>query len=137
MHRLLVALLACLLAPAAYAIDRYVATTGNDAANDCTNPLAPCLTLQHAIDQAVAADTVNVVSGTYPVAGLVTVNKQLTLRGAQAGVDARDRVAAESILTNTQGISVAASTRPGTCWARRSWRSCAPVPGWSTPAVAR
>jgi parallel beta-helix repeat protein len=106
---MLAGLLLALAAGATHAIDRYVATTGNDAANDCTVAVTPCLTLQAAIAQAVAGDTINVAAGTYSVAGLVTVNKTLTLLGAQAGVDARTRAASESVLSNTQGMSVSAS----------------------------
>lgn len=47
-------------------------------------------------------------AGTYAVSGLVNVNKTLTIRGAQTGIDARTRVGAETILSNTQGISVSA-----------------------------
>jgi len=107
--RLFACVLLALGASAAHAIDRYVATTGNDAANDCSVSGTPCLTLQAAINQAVANDTINVAAGTYSVAGLVTVNKTLTLRGAQNGVDARTRAGSESILSNTQGMSVSAS----------------------------
>jgi hypothetical protein len=97
-----------LAATSAHAADRYVATTGSDV-GDCQAVLSPCLTLQYAINQASAGDTINVAAGTYTVAGLVLVNKTLTLRGAQAGVDARTRAAAESILSNSQGMSVSAS----------------------------
>jgi hypothetical protein len=102
-----------LLAPAwagvATATDRYVATTGVDAANNCSVLASPCATLQHAVNQSVSNDTIHVAAGTYAVAGLVTINKTLTLRGAQAGVDARTRVGAESVLSNSQGLVVSAS----------------------------
>ena len=92
-----------------WAANRYVATTGTDAANDCSNIGSPCLTLQWAINQSTAGDTINVADGTYSVTGLVTVTKSLTFKGNQAGVDARTRtMLPESILSNTQGISVAA-----------------------------
>ncbi len=108
-RRALAALALSLLVPCvAHATDRYVATTGADA-GDCSAPGSPCLTLQYAINQSVANDAVHVAAGTYTVAGLVNVNKTLTIRGAQAGVDARTRAATESILSNSQGISVSAS----------------------------
>jgi hypothetical protein len=86
----------------------YVDTTGDDS-NDCTTAGTACLTLQGAIGKSSDGDTIEVAAGTYAVNGLVSVNRQLTLRGAQAGVDARSRAASESILENTQGISVSAS----------------------------
>lgn len=39
---------------------RYVSSSGDDTDNDCTDALNPCLTVQHAIDQASAGDTVAV-----------------------------------------------------------------------------
>ena len=81
----------------------YVSTTGNDE-NDCLSPATACLTLQAAINKASAGDTINVEAGIYPVAGVVTVNKTLTLKGAQAGTDARLRFGElESILENSGG----------------------------------
>jgi hypothetical protein len=106
-QRLLIGLFACFATSAAYALDRYVATTGADV-GDCSAPGSPCLTLQYAINQSAAGDTIHVAAGTYGSA-LVLVNKTLTLLGAQAGVDARSRAATESILSNTSGMSVSAS----------------------------
>jgi parallel beta-helix repeat protein len=118
MHRLrrflpamgvLIVLLA-LPTPASAAVNRYVATTGTDI-GDCS--VNPCQTLQYAIDQSFATDTIHVAAGMYTVAGLVTVPASktgLTLLGANASVDARTRaVTSESILRNSQGMSVAAS----------------------------
>lgn len=75
---------------------RYVATTGDDASNLCLDQLAPCSTLQHAIDVANDGEQVLIASGTYTdmsvrprnditTTGVVTqvayLSKTLTLRG--------------------------------------------------------
>src|SRR5215211_4258484 len=44
---------------------RYVAPLGLDTANDCTQPLAPCQTLAHALGAAQAGDEIRVAAGTY------------------------------------------------------------------------
>gem|GEM_PF-2417570 len=103
-------------ASTALAADRYIATNGSDTANDCSSSAAPCLTLQYTLDQAAAGDTVHFAAGTYvPLepgpgqAPVLYVRKTLTLLGAQAGVDARNRVGAETILSVPNGIHVTAS----------------------------
>ena len=86
----------------------FVATTGNDA-NSCTAVGTACLTLQATINKASSGDTINVAAGTYAVAGLVTVNKTLILLGAKATVNACGRAGAESVLSDSQGMRIAAS----------------------------
>lgn len=72
--------------------------TGNDSFN-CLTPATACRTISGAIGKAAAGDTINVAAGTYNES--VGINKDnLTLLGAQAGVDARTRVGAESIIDN-------------------------------------
>jgi len=97
-----------LLSVSVFAADRYVAETGVDT-GDCTDPLNSCLTLQYAIDQSAAGDTINVASGTYTTISLVMIDKTLTILGAQNGVDARTRSGDESVLSNIEGISVTAN----------------------------
>jgi len=86
-------------------------TTGNDATNNCMSAATACQTIQAAINKASAGDTINVAAGTYPESapGPLTVNKTLTLLGAQAGVDARGLRGPESIINDIQGTSVSAS----------------------------
>jgi nitrous oxidase accessory protein NosD len=73
-------------------------TTGNDSFN-CLSPATACQTINAAIGKASSGDTINVAAGTYNES--VVVNKTVTLRGARAGVDARTRVGAESIINNS------------------------------------
>ena len=62
---------------------RYVATSGDDTNNDCLAVANPCSTIQYAIDEAAAGDTVDIAAGTYNEHD-ITVNKDLTLKGAGA-----------------------------------------------------
>ena len=59
-------------------------------------------TIQAAVDAAVAGATITVDPGTYNET--VTIAKQLTLKGAQAGIDARNTRGAESIVFATQTV---------------------------------
>src|ERR1041385_2517526 len=63
-------------------------------------------TIQAAVAAASPGDTIEVAAGSYAVSG-ANINKALTLKGAQAGVDARDGrpAASESIIT-TGGLGV-------------------------------
>jgi parallel beta-helix repeat protein len=61
---------------------RYVANSGDDTDNDCTDSNNPCQHIQYAVDQADAGDTVSIATGTYPES--VRVRESLTLVGAGA-----------------------------------------------------
>lgn len=70
----------------------------------CVNPSGGgCfLSIQAAIDAAAPGDVIDVAPGTYNEQ--VAINKTITLRGANAGIDARSRTGAgESIITHADG----------------------------------
>jgi nitrous oxidase accessory protein NosD len=69
------------------------------------------MTIQAAINKASPNDTVNVAPGLYPelAPGPLTINKTLTLLGANPGVDARVPRGLESAIADAQGTSVAAN----------------------------
>ena len=70
---------------ASAATPRYVATTGSDVSNNCSISGSPCLTIQHAIGQSVAGDTINVAPGTYTEVGQIVISQNLAIVGAGAG----------------------------------------------------
>ncbi len=78
----------------------YVATTGSDTTGDGSFG-NPWRTIQYAVDQSSSGDTIVVAAGQYDES--VTVDKSLTLEGAQAGVDARDPRGAETIVDPGSG----------------------------------
>jgi len=57
---------------------RYVAATGSDAANDCSNGGTPCATIQVAVDNATAGEDIRVAEGTYSGTEVVIVNRSGT-----------------------------------------------------------
>jgi len=59
---------------------RFVSTTGSDTDNDCTDGTHPCETIQYAVNQADAGDTVSIAAGTY--AQSVRTRVSLTFVGA-------------------------------------------------------
>lgn len=70
-----------LLPGALMAQTRYVSPSGSDAGpNPCTNPLAPCLTIQHAHNQAALGDSISMAAGTYSESPRVA--KSVSLVGA-------------------------------------------------------
>ncbi len=59
----------------------FVSGTGIDSA-DCSVEASPCLTIQHAVDQAASGDKVSVAAGDYNED--VTINDKVSLEGAGA-----------------------------------------------------
>ena len=64
---------------------RYVAPTGDDTVNDCSDAMAPCLTIGHAVNLANVGDTLHVAPGTYLEPGLV-IEKQVLVQGQRVVV---------------------------------------------------
>jgi len=54
-----------LAARPAFAVDRFVATAGVDAANSCTSAASPCATIQHAVDVSGSGDVLQIAPGVY------------------------------------------------------------------------
>ena len=107
------ALLAITVGASPALADRHVAVTGSDVANDCTGPGLPCATIPFAIGLAAAGEVVHVGPGSF--AGSLTVDKALTLRGAQAGVAVTGRTfggAGETIL-DARGLASAIQVSSG------------------------
>lgn len=75
-------------------------------------PGAPYTTIQAAVNAAGPGDTIQVCAGTYlePAPGPLNINQTLTVLGAQAGVDARGPRGPESVITDTQGTTISASS---------------------------
>lgn len=64
---------------------RFVSPSGLDA-GDCAASTSPCLTINYAVDQAVAGETVHVAAGVYDE--MVEVTKPLVFEGANSGSSA-------------------------------------------------
>src|SRR3989475_472386 len=75
-------------------------------------PAAPYTKIQDAVNAAAPGDIIQVCAGTYPELPLgspLTINKTLTLLGAQSTMDARNPRGPESIITDPQGTFITAN----------------------------
>ncbi|HWO93514.1 MAG TPA: DUF1565 domain-containing protein [Dehalococcoidia bacterium] len=90
--------------------DCYVATTGSDS-NDGSQA-SPFLTIQKALDTVQDGGTVHVAPGAYDAMTRNTIDKNVTLLGARAGVDPVGRdptdASTESIVRGDPGFQVTA-----------------------------
>jgi hypothetical protein len=73
--------LICASLSASRAADRFVSTSGADAANDCLVGTSPCRTVAHGLAQAASGDTVKVASGTYHENLLVDTSTTVSISG--------------------------------------------------------
>jgi hypothetical protein len=99
--RALATALVCLMVmgvrSAAAATTRVVDDDGMGSVADCNDSTPAFLSISAAVIASSSGDTIKVCPGTY--VENVVLNKSLTLLGAQSGVDARGRIATESIVT--------------------------------------
>jgi hypothetical protein len=119
--RFLIALLATLLAAPAGAATLYVETTGNNG-NPGSQAL-PVLTVQRAVDLAVAGDTIIVGTGTFTGDTIIAKNglqligsgrSKTILKGQPAwGPNYEERAATIAVATNTTGILIRGFTIAG------------------------
>ncbi|MBI1853344.1 MAG: hypothetical protein HYR85_23645 [Planctomycetes bacterium] len=101
-------LICCTVIPAVNAAadtDGILVHCVNSGSGSCQDSHA---TIQDAINHAETGETVLVGAGTYTEN--LTLNKSLIIEGAQFGVDARGRVASESIVTAAAGTLVTLQT---------------------------
>jgi hypothetical protein len=59
---------------------RYVAPGGSDTTN-CASAAHPCKTIQYAVGQAAAGNTISLAKGTYTEAGQIVIGKNLSIVG--------------------------------------------------------
>ncbi|MBI5470136.1 right-handed parallel beta-helix repeat-containing protein [Candidatus Kaiserbacteria bacterium] len=101
MHTSIPSKVAPLISLIAFALLAYAGVT-LAAGPTCSVP-GDYATIQDAINDA-GCTTINVAAGTY--AENITLNRSVNLKGAQNGVDARGRVASESIIAPVSGAGI-------------------------------
>ena len=74
---------------------RYLNPTGSDIDNNCAELGNPCATLNQAVSQAVAGDTIVLQSGTYSFTSTQIINKSVYVKG--------DSLTNKPIITSTAG----------------------------------
>lgn len=96
---LLVLALAVIVTRAQAATTWHVAPGGSDS-NDCLTLGTACATINGAIGKAANGDIIQVAAGTYTAA--VTINKEVTLQGPNAGIAGTGARGAEAVISNAQ-----------------------------------
>jgi predicted outer membrane repeat protein len=96
------------VAPAGAATNLYVASTGSNTTNSCTNPATPCLTIQHAINVASNGNVINLAGGTYREN--IEITKNLTIAGTAAGGSLG---ATTSTINGVEGFDFVVDVDPG------------------------
>ena len=76
--------------------DRYVEPEGTDAQNNCTQSYFPCRTIGHAVEQAVASDSILVARGTYLDSGEIRLQQALSIKGGY-GIENQQFVAPDKV----------------------------------------
>src|SRR5699024_9978373 len=99
-----------LVAAPAYAADattRYVSASGADSDNDCSTDGNPCGTIQHAVDQADAGDTISIGAGTFDQNVEVT-NDNITITVAFSGSTTlyADTAKVSGVTINASGTAI-------------------------------
>jgi nitrous oxidase accessory protein NosD len=103
----LVALVALLTPAGAQAATRYVDDAGSADTGACTDPATPCATIQYAVDQAAAGDTIGIAAGTYAT-GAVIDKANLTVGGAGVGQTTVQTAQARvfDLRSNADGVTI-------------------------------
>jgi predicted GH43/DUF377 family glycosyl hydrolase len=87
---------------------RYAAVSGDDQGNNCTDPAAPCASVQQAVTLANEGESVLVAQGTYTEN--VTIPRAITVEGGyEASSWTRDLTAYETILDGSGSQTVPGS----------------------------
>ncbi|MCB0190736.1 MAG: right-handed parallel beta-helix repeat-containing protein [Anaerolineae bacterium] len=92
--------------------DRYVALSGNNTNNNCTDSGDPCSTIGYASEQAATGDAVRVAQGTYIIPDGIVINDPIQLYGGyNSGFTSQGSPAATQldIQNAKRGISINSS----------------------------